>query len=712
MSAVKATNQLMPSASPWPTKNPSFSRHCENVIIPGVLAAMQMMRRSRTPTRRQPDKYAIESNSATARWQRLSTISDVQGQASSPQPGHIRPSQAEPSRAFEPWATAWPGPARHRFSGISRGGAGNVHTVYYGMYIAGVRVWAKAQKHSREGAPTVELASSGIREVEDRRTGRTVNVDATGIDTRGPASWGEVASMRLKTGGCAISSAECDLRKRGAGEEPSSRPKWTVHPSARLRDTENAATLELRSHQHVKLPMVTPHTSPLLSDHESPPPGLLSAAHKCKRAPTADDKMVEQQKVHHVVSMLSQDISASDGPPKDVTMIDIDEPSKAPQSNSKKCCKCKMCLNHAILVVEVSTLWRHLEANHWPEYMKWAKANSFVSMLPKDRKSQKDESQTSQTELNPHLRPVAPKERILPVNWLKGDIVEALQCLKCCIQQDLLFCHQDDPSVTSEVYGITELLSQLPKEDEGWEVIVEDLELHEEQDEVDDLNENIDLAGAWAELGPGLHELRRTRARAVPSPEPVLEGNSGHEDGSQGPESQSSTPDEDPTPRVACGAGFKASPTELAEHTVVSSGLLPRLTVQLPSDDPTPSVGMSCSHSDASSTGSLIPVPRKKPQKGKEKDVVLPNVLSRISSHLAAEAPQALPSHASSSLSGPGCPGGASLVFSLRPSSFTPSFASVTAGSFLAGPSNRIHTLGAALALPFSEVVPSASSRS
>ena len=76
--------------------------------------------------------------------------------------------------------------------------------------------------------------------------------------------------------------------------------------------------------------------------------------------------MVEQQKVHRVVSMvsslsfmclrvnanlttaftdrtvpaastqLSQDISASDGPPKDVTMIDIDEPSKAPHEQHSR----------------------------------------------------------------------------------------------------------------------------------------------------------------------------------------------------------------------------------------------------------------------------------------------------------------------------------------------------------------------------------------
>ena len=226
------------------------------------------------------------------------------------------------------------------------------------------------------------------------------------------------------------------------------------------------------------------------------------------------------------------------------------------------------------------------------------------------------------------------------------------------------------------------------------------------------LHLSVSAASCFMDHDNLLLTRRCTCARAVPSPEPVLEGNTGHEDGSQGPESQSSTPDEDPTPHVAHGAGFKALPTELAEHTVVSSGLLPCLTVQPPSDDPTPSVGMSCSHSDAFSTGSLVSIPRKKTQKGKEKDVVLPNVLSRISSHLAAEAPQALPSHASSSLSGPGCPSSALLVFSLRPSSFTPSFASVTAGSFLAGPSNRIHTLCAALALPFSEVVPSASSRS
>ena len=75
-------------------------------------------------------------------------------------------------------------------------------------------------------------------------------------------------------------------------------------------------------------------------------------------------------------------------------------------------------------------------------------------------------------------------------NRLKGDIVEALQGLKCFIRRDLLFRHQDDPSVTSEIYGDTIESSRLPVEEEGWEAVVDDLELVKGQEEVDD-SENI-----------------------------------------------------------------------------------------------------------------------------------------------------------------------------------------------------------------------------
>lgn len=53
-------------------------------------------------------------------------------------------------------------------------------------------------------------------------------------------------------------------------------------------------------------------------------------------------------------------------------------------------------------------------------------------------------------------------------NRLNGDIVEALQCLKCLIRRDLLFREADDPSVVSEVVheddcdsGVGELVSEL-----------------------------------------------------------------------------------------------------------------------------------------------------------------------------------------------------------------------------------------------------------
>ena len=51
---------------------------------------------------------------------------------------------------------------------------------------------------------------------------RTMHVDAGCVDARERASelasWRRVASVGLKTGGCTGTSAERDLRKRGAGE--------------------------------------------------------------------------------------------------------------------------------------------------------------------------------------------------------------------------------------------------------------------------------------------------------------------------------------------------------------------------------------------------------------------------------------------------------------------------------------------------------------
>ncbi|KAF8119343.1 hypothetical protein EV363DRAFT_1199981, partial [Boletus edulis] len=74
------------------------------------------------------------------------------------------------------------------------------------------------------------------------------------------------------------------------------------------------------------------------------------------------------------------------------------------------------------LVAEISTLRRHLQSCHRAEYLKWASDNNFTSMLPKDRKSQKEDV-PRQTQLDGHLQPPTPKYsderfRAAAVEWL------------------------------------------------------------------------------------------------------------------------------------------------------------------------------------------------------------------------------------------------------------------------------------------------------
>ena len=53
----------------------------------------------------------------------------------------------------------------------------------------------------------------------------------------------------------------------------------------------------------------------------------------------------------------------------------------------------------------------HTNLNPQPEYLKWAKENNFISMLPKDAKRRHEEATAdTQLTLNPHLRP---KETII-----------------------------------------------------------------------------------------------------------------------------------------------------------------------------------------------------------------------------------------------------------------------------------------------------------
>ena len=78
-------------------------------------------------------------------------------------------------------------------------------------------------------------------------------------------------------------------------------------------------------------------------------------------------------------------------------------------------------------------------------------------------------------------------------NRLKGDIIEALQCLKCLIKHDLVFC--EDPMVMLEIQSIDgTLMGQTGEEPgDGWDELVEDLANMEAQVVGND-HDDIDIA--------------------------------------------------------------------------------------------------------------------------------------------------------------------------------------------------------------------------
>ncbi|TFK58436.1 hypothetical protein BDN72DRAFT_782099, partial [Pluteus cervinus] len=67
------------------------------------------------------------------------------------------------------------------------------------------------------------------------------------------------------------------------------------------------------------------------------------------------------------------------------------------------------------LVNEVTTLRRHLEAFHKDQYLKWAKANNFSSMLPKCRKAEAEKAASAklQTRLDDHAKPGQEKPKVV-----------------------------------------------------------------------------------------------------------------------------------------------------------------------------------------------------------------------------------------------------------------------------------------------------------
>jgi hypothetical protein len=81
---------------------------------------------------------------------------------------------------------------------------------------------------------------------------------------------------------------------------------------------------------------------------------------------------------------------------------------------------------------------------------------------------------------------------------LKGNIIKALQCVKCIIQHDLIF-HEPDPSSAVE----TELLDDEPEDDEknkeddesSWDALIDDEDDIFASDGEDDENFDVDVDG-------------------------------------------------------------------------------------------------------------------------------------------------------------------------------------------------------------------------
>jgi hypothetical protein len=80
-------------------------------------------------------------------------------------------------------------------------------------------------------------------------------------------------------------------------------------------------------------------------------------------------------------------------------------------------------------------------------------------------------------------------------NRLKGDIVEALQCIKCSLRHDLLFCEPGLPSITeelddSEIEAAAGEKSgdDVADDEEGWDSLI----LEEEDDEASEFEMELD----------------------------------------------------------------------------------------------------------------------------------------------------------------------------------------------------------------------------
>ncbi|KAG2030879.1 hypothetical protein BDR03DRAFT_986775 [Suillus americanus] len=219
-------------------------------------------------------------------------------------------------------------------------------------------------------------------------------------------------------------------------EAPAPRPKRVAVPSAKVISADNAADQELLSHQiaHIanraavtldptdldrvdndKIKLVSPHTNKQLIKGQKQVAQSPDAKDVDFAQPPASDKdkeedplmsMTPPKKWQKKVPLPNADSVNAEGFLTDIKVVGIDKPSKPRQEqrsrnidalfsvpylkDSKKYRDCHACSKshkcQVPFVNEVTTLRQHQEAAHQGAYLKWAKNNNFVLMLPNDAK--------------------------------------------------------------------------------------------------------------------------------------------------------------------------------------------------------------------------------------------------------------------------------------------------------------------------------------
>ncbi|KIM61764.1 hypothetical protein SCLCIDRAFT_9341 [Scleroderma citrinum Foug A] len=158
---------------------------------------------------------------------------------------------------------------------------------------------------------------------------------------------------------------------------------------AKITSTDNVANHELSSHWQAQ---ATLHIT-AGSKRKAPPSTLSDSSDELEDVSISSSKWIHKDPITNPAQTsktpsLANEIeeTGSDGILKDIEVVDINEPIK----DGKKVQDCDACTKSkkklVPIVNEATTLQRHQEALHRAEYLKWAKDNNFLSMLPKDAK--------------------------------------------------------------------------------------------------------------------------------------------------------------------------------------------------------------------------------------------------------------------------------------------------------------------------------------